>query len=97
LAALDLLEDFQRFDAPTPFLRTHPYVRERRAQLERFLIESGRLAAPAGGGPGTPPVDAVEERLARLRQAQTLYPRDSISWRNLQQQIEDIEKRSSAH
>ena len=90
LAALDLLEDFQRFDAPWPFLRTHPYVRERRAQLARFLIESGHLAAPAGGGPGTPSANAGAERLERLRQAQTLYPAGSISWRNLQQQIDRL-------
>jgi predicted Zn-dependent protease len=72
-AALGLLDDFQRFDNPLPFLRTHPYAVQRRAHLARYLAERS-------------------ERLRQLRQAQPLYPRDSLSWQNLQRQIDALEK-----
>jgi len=78
-AALDLLQDFARFDNPSPFLRTHPYVVQRRADLERYLADIGYLR---------------EEQVRRLRQAQALYPKESISWRNLQQQIEALKQSS---
>ena len=75
-AALDLLQDFARFDSPSPFLRTHPYIVQRRADLERYLADLGSMGS---------------ERVRRLRQAQALYPKDSISWKNLQQQIDRLE------
>lgn len=36
-AALELLRDFARFDAPSPFLRTHPPTERRLEDLERYL------------------------------------------------------------
>ena len=90
-AALDLLEDFERFDNPSPFLRTHPYISERRAQLARYLSDIGRspAAAPAvkpstGGGRSS-------EDVRRLREIQRLYPRESVSWKNLQREIDALE------
>ena len=49
-AGLKMLEDFQRFDVPGGFLRTHPYTELRRQYLERYLQEIGYLpgGAPAG-------------------------------------------------
>ena len=76
-AALDLLQDFARFDRPSPFLRTHPYVVQRRADLERYLTDIGY---------------ADRSRAQQLRQAQALYPKESISWKNLQQQIDRLER-----
>jgi len=75
-AALALLEDFSRFEHPWPFLRTHPYVVKRRADVQRYLIDTGVLTAG---------------RLTSLREAQRLYPVGSVSWNNLQQQIEELE------
>ncbi|MDP3766659.1 MAG: M48 family metallopeptidase [Dehalococcoidia bacterium] len=75
-AALDLLEDFARFDSPSPFLRTHPYITERRAQLARYLNELGEDAG-----------------VRRLREAQRLYPKGSVSWSNLEREIEALESR----
>jgi predicted Zn-dependent protease len=77
-AALALLNDFSRFESPWPFLRTHPYLVQRRADLQRYLTETGVLAT---------------ERLTQLREAQRFYPVGSVSWRNLQRQIEDLEGR----
>ena len=36
-AALELLQDFARFDTPSPFLRTHPPTERRLEDLERYL------------------------------------------------------------
>ena len=80
-AALELLADFARFDTPWPFLRTHPYILERRAYLQRYLLERGALAAPER-----------EEQLKVLRETQRLYPEGSVSWTNLQRQIEALER-----
>ncbi len=54
--------------------------------------------APLLVTPGVPmiipaaPANPRTARLKDLRDAQKLYPRDSISWKNLQQQIEELEK-----
>jgi predicted Zn-dependent protease len=76
-SALDLLRDFARFDTPWPFLRTHPYLTQRHADLERYLIESSN----------------IDERRRRLLEAQKLYPVGSVSWQNLQRQLDDLERR----
>ena len=83
-AALDLLEDFARFDTPMPFLRTHPYILERRAQLARYLAETGGAVRGVGEGERA-------DRLRRLRATQRLYPTGSVSWTNLQRQIDALE------
>jgi len=90
-AALDLLQDFERFDSPIPFLRTHPYVAQRREDLRRYLADVGALHAPAPTRTVAPPIDT--ERLRELRETQKLYPIGSVSWKNLQQQIESLEDR----
>ena len=97
-AALDLLQDFERFDNPWPFLRTHPYIAIRREYLRRYLAETGRLggtSSAAGtptGGASAPASSALETRRRQLRAAQQLYPVGSISWQNLQRQIDELEK-----
>lgn len=86
-AALDLLQDFTRFETSSAFLRTHPYMAVRREYLQRYLAERGQTGATEQGG------KAVDDRLTRLREAQRLYPADSVSWKNLQQEIEKLEGR----
>lgn len=91
-AALALLSDFSRFENPWPFLRTHPYMTQRRADLERYLAEIGAIS---GTIPPSPPVrNEREERLRWLREAQKLYPVGSQSWKNLQQQLDGLEGRT---
>ena len=75
-AALELLEDFARFDNPWPFLRTHPYIATRREYLARYLADTGYLPA---------------DRIGELRKLQRLYPAGSVSWTNLQRQIDAVE------
>ncbi len=87
-AALDLLEAFERFETPWPFLRTHPYSATRRAYLERDLQYTGQLATPQASAPSG---DDVAEHVRNLREAQRLYPVGSISWQNVQRQIEKLE------
>lgn len=88
-AALALLEDFARFDRPGVFLSTHPYSAERRAQLERYLLEHGpRPAAPSAPSPD-PAASAA--RVRHLRDVQRQYPAGSVSWTNLQRQIDAAE------
>lgn len=86
-AALELLEDFKRFEVPWPFLRTHPYIERRRQDLERYLTESGVIT------PRAKPESSVSiaEPRQRLLEAQKLYPVGSQSWRNLQKQLEALE------
>jgi predicted Zn-dependent protease len=89
--ALALLGDFARFENPWPFLRTHPYVAKRREDLQRYLIDTGVLAAtpvPSGPASGT-----IADRIKHLRDAQRLYPAGSVSWKNLQRQIDELEGR----
>lgn len=90
-AALALLQDFERFDNPWPFMRTHPYIATRREYLRRYLTDTGRL----GGAPArASPSPAREARRQQLREAQQLYPAGSISWQNLQRQIDELGKNS---
>jgi len=88
-AALALLEDFGRFENPSPFLRTHPYTTQRRADLQRYLTETGVLTTPTAASAS----DASADRIRQLRQAQRLYPVGSVSWKNLQRQIEELERK----
>ena len=96
-AALDLLEDFERFDNPWPFLRTHPYIAQRRENLRRYLHDTGYGAGASAGirAPSRPATvrQAETDRLPQLRQVQTLYPAGSLSWKNLQRQIDELEGR----
>jgi len=97
--AIALLEDFeQRFETPWPFLRTHPYVRLRRDYLLRYLTETGQGGQPAGfapraptGGSGAaqPSMDARAARRKHLEEIQRLYPKGSVSWQNLQRQLDE--------
>jgi hypothetical protein len=81
-----LFDDFERFDNPSPILRSHPYSQTRREYVERYLAELGQPVQPAI----TPVVN--HQKIKDLRDAQKLYPRDSISWKNLQKQIEELER-----
>ena len=99
-AALELLSDFERFDVASPFLRTHPYVTTRHEYLQRYLIESGALApgdstTPRATTPTAPAVSSAadSDRRQRLLEAQTLYPKGSTSWKNLQRQIDELNRR----
>jgi len=88
-AAVTLLEDFKRFEIPWPFLRTHPYIERRRQDLERFLTESDvapqRIEKPDVH-------TSTEEARKRLLDAQKLYPIGSQSWKNIQKQLEVLER-----
>lgn len=96
-AALDVLQDFERFDNPWPFLRTHPYAALRRQYLERYLNDENHPgAAPAVPEPPRvserPPTrHGASQRIRDLRDAQKLYPVGSVSWQNLQRQIDALE------
>ena len=93
-AALAVLQDFERLDSPSPFLRTHPYASLRRAYLERYLTEAGYVGGPPPSASPSPAISADRAaRLKQLREAQRLYPAGSVSWKNLQQQIEALEAR----
>ena len=95
-SALALLDDFSRFDNPSPFLRTHPYTAQRRADLARYLEETGQRGPTAGPTPASEgsrrPAGAVEEERRRLRQLQQLYPEGSVSRNNLQRQIDALDR-----
>ena len=105
-AALDLLDDFSRFETGSPFLRTHPYSGLRREYLQRYLQETSQpsaLPVPAPAhvtsfkSPSMPPLSAepphsyAEERARQLTEIQRLYPKNSVSWKNLQRQIDALE------
>jgi predicted Zn-dependent protease len=96
-AALDLLRDFARFDTPWPFLRTHPYITTRQEYLQRYLTETGALTGPPPASPprpegrGPPPARSdLDERRTQLLEAQKLYPVGSVSWKNLQRQLDEL-------
>ena len=104
-ASLDLLDDFSRFDNPWPFLRTHPYSTTRREYVRRYLAETGYLGTPGARADPLEPSAAfgsaasrgtrrVSGYLRRLRDAQKLYPAGSVSWKNLQHQIDALEQES---
>ncbi|MBI3320313.1 MAG: M48 family metallopeptidase [Candidatus Omnitrophica bacterium] len=100
-AALALLEDFSRFDIGGPFLRSHPYSERRRQDLERYLAESGvPLASTSSMSPAlrrtaTPSSGAIAERRWRLLEAQQLYPVGSQSWKNIQRQLDALERQAT--
>jgi predicted Zn-dependent protease len=86
-AALELLRDFERFENPSPFLRTHPYIALRREYLQRYLLESQQRPPPST--PTTSRRDAEAQR-EQLRRIQTMYPTGSVSWKNLQRQMDEL-------
>jgi len=87
-AALDLLQDFSQFESPWPFLRTHPYTAVRRQYLQRYLAEQRTTVGSSAPAPATRQID---ERIKPLRETQRLYPVGSLSWKNLQRQIDALE------
>ncbi len=103
--ALRLLEDFSRLENPSPFLRTHPYTTLRREYLQRYLVETEQLGTPTSQSPQLLPRPApfapspglqgseASKRIRNLRETQRLYPKGSVSWNNLQQQIDALEAR----
>ena len=101
-AALDLMEDFSKFENPWPFLRTHPYSALRRQYLERYLQERGYLQPQAAAredrvgrfsATSPPPLGQTQGRIQQLRDTQKLYPEGSVSWKNLQNQIDRLDRR----
>ena len=103
-AALDLLQDFERFEHPGALLRTHPYIALRRAYLGRYLAETGALTKPSPGighagfsrrvsgrSPSAQIGITLEQRRQQLKEVQRGYPVGSISWSNLQRQIDALE------
>lgn len=107
-AALDLLQDFTRFEQPWPFLRTHPYISVRREYLRQYLTDTGQLGPRTGApdplrsAPGrigdaeAAARRAREERRERLQQVQRLYPVGSLSWKNLQRQLDALDRSPEA-
>ncbi|MBI4598269.1 MAG: M48 family metallopeptidase [Candidatus Omnitrophica bacterium] len=90
-AALDVLNNFSRFDTPSLFLRTHPYSTVRAEYLARHLAESAISDQPSAIS--TPIIhEKTGEQRRRLLEAQKLYPKNSVSWKNLQQQLEALER-----
>ena len=79
-AALEMVEDFKRFDQPTLFLRTHPVTELRAEYLRRYLQELKGSAEP------------VQEQRRRLQDTQKLYPPGSVSWNNLQRQMDALDR-----
>lgn len=88
-AALGLLQDFSRFEDPWPFLRTHPYSTRRQEDLQRYLTDIGywNRAQPRLQQTSS---TSVQQRLKHLRDIQRLYPVGSVSWQNLQRQIDAL-------
>jgi len=88
-AAIAVLKDFERFEQSGPFLRTHPYSQRRVEDLERYLSEvrakAQRLVPPAS--------PSREEARRRLLESQRLYPIGSTSWKNIQQQLDELDQR----
>lgn len=90
LAALEMLEDFRRFETPTiTFLSTHPPTDRRVDDLRRYLTDIGVLASPTAPAPSTS--HSIDEQRARLLEAQRLYPAGSVSWQNLQRQLDALD------
>jgi predicted Zn-dependent protease len=92
-ATLDLLSDFARFENPWPFFRTHPYMAQRRAHLVHYLIDTGQLAVPppvtvSASGDDDTPAERQAAYVHHLRVVQQLYPVGSISWQNVQRQLD---------
>ncbi|MBI4354652.1 MAG: M48 family metallopeptidase [Candidatus Omnitrophica bacterium] len=81
-SAVAVLRDFRRFAPGGIFLSTHPDPERRAQDLERFLTET----TPASSTPAS-----VEPQRQRLKAAQRLYPAGSLSWQNLQRQLDDLD------
>lgn len=80
-SAVAVLRDFVRVAPGGIFVSTHPNSERRAQDLERFLAETV-LASP------TPA--SIEQRRKRLKAAQQLYPVGSVSWHNLQRQLDAL-------
>ena len=93
-AALDVLAAFERMETPTVFLSTHPYARVRREYLARYLSEVNARPGPVRPASSRPNQDETAARIRTLREAQRQYPQGSVSWKNLQGQLEALEQRS---
>lgn len=78
-AALAMVEDFKRFDQPMVFMSTHPYTELRAEYLRQYLRDLEGQAKSA------------EAERRRLKEAQRLYTPGSVSWKNLQQQLDALE------
>ena len=91
-AALALLQDFARFDTPSPFLRTHPYITVRQEYLARYLADT-QTGDKRQAGSDRLPVNDADERRRSLSEAQKLYRKGSVSWNNLQRQRDELERR----
>lgn len=89
-ATIAVLRDFTRFAPGGIFLSTHPGSERRAQDLERFLAETN--LATSGRAPSIPATRRFfgDER-ARLKAAQQLYPVGSLSWQNLQRQLDALE------
>ncbi len=102
--ALEMVEDFKRFDRPS-FLSTHPYTERRVEDLRHYLEDIG--AKPGAGVPAAatmpssfspqlpapaarPSARAQDDRRQRLLEAQKLYPVGSQSWKNIQSQLDNL-------
>ncbi|MDP3722634.1 MAG: M48 family metallopeptidase [Candidatus Omnitrophota bacterium] len=90
-ATLELLQDFSRFEQPWPLLRTHPYSTRRQEDLQRYLTDIGYWERTQPR-PQQSPSTSAQQRLTHLREIQRLYPSGSVSWQNLQRQIEALIK-----
>lgn len=90
-ATLELLQDFARFDSPSPFLRTHPYISLRQEYLARYLRDRNALGQTTTSVEHPPETaQFLEARRERLRKIQALYPKGSISWQNIQRQLDTL-------
>jgi predicted Zn-dependent protease len=94
--ALYLLQDFERFESPWPFLRSHPYIVRRRQDLQKFLLEKGYTNSKNQINVKTQLYSTPKqttyssEHKKSLLEAQKLYPQGSTSWKNIQKQIEKL-------
>ncbi|HBQ38832.1 MAG TPA: hypothetical protein DD714_07575 [Candidatus Omnitrophica bacterium] len=79
-----LLRDFVRFAPGGIFLSTHPGSERRAQDLERFLAEAAPVTSAA------PAPASVEQQRQRLKAAQQSYPVGSLSWKNLQRQLDAL-------
>jgi pyruvate dehydrogenase E1 component len=61
---------------------------EGREDLRRYLSETGHV----GGTTAARPNGGTADQIGRLRAIQRLYPSGSVSWKNLQRQIEGLEQ-----
>jgi predicted Zn-dependent protease len=89
-ATIALLRDFVRFAPGGIFLSTHPGSERRAQDLERFLAETN-LATSNRAPTVSAPRRSLEDERARLKAAQRLYPPGSLSWQNIQRQLDALD------